>query len=72
MEKRDTFIMLLPDVINCTKFKFPDLEKRKSIQIQLNTRVSQKFCNILVRASLQHIFYMAEAVQVMVSTLCSW
>ena len=30
------------------------------------TRVSQKFCNILVRASLQCVYHMIEAVQVAV------
>ena len=33
-----------------------------------NFRVSQKFCNILVRASLGRVYYVTEAVQVIVGT----
>ena len=34
--------------------------------------LSQKFCNILVRASLLYVFHMTEAVQVIVDTHCGW
>ena len=36
--------------------------------INLNTRMSQKFCNILVRVSLGRMNYGIEAVQAVVGT----
>ena len=37
-----------------------------------NIRMSQKFCNILVCASLWHVYHVTKAVQAMEGTLCSW
>ena len=34
--------------------------------------VSQKFCNILMHASFQHIYHVTEVVQDVVGTHCSW
>ena len=34
--------------------------------------VSQKFCNILIHASLQYIYHVAKAVQAEVGTHCGW
>ena len=34
--------------------------------------MSQKFCNILVDASLQHIYHVTEEVQVVEYTHCDW
>ena len=36
------------------------------------TRVSPKFCNILIYASLQHIYHLTKAVQAMEGTHCSY
>ena len=36
------------------------------------TRVSQKFCNILVQPSMQHVYYMIKNVQGFKCTYCGW
>ena len=34
--------------------------------------MSQNFSNILVHASLQHVYHMTEAVQAVEGTYCGW
>ena len=45
-------------------------EKNLRTSFKCVTSVSQKFCNILVHASLQHLYPMTEAVEAVEGTIC--
>ena len=46
--------------------------RKESSHGNSNTKVSQKFCNILVYASLQCIYHVTKAVLAVEGTLCVW
>ena len=39
-------------------------------KLKINTRMCKKFCNILLPASLQHVYHMTKAVQAVEITDC--
>ena len=68
-------IAVLFFLVICIKWKL-ELEtwiKKKLLSKVIATGANQKFCNILVvRACLEHIYQVTEAVQAVEGTRCGW